>query len=153
MEKPKSKREHTELMLELILQLVKFCQAKEQYFANRHNLTTVELRCLQYFKTNHCASVKELSQGMELTSGRITHIITSLEKKKLVTREIDENDRRIINVCLTKKAIPFTQVINKSYVELHEKILENIPINKRKSIIKALEELVRAFIVWNENKK
>jgi DNA-binding MarR family transcriptional regulator len=76
-----------------------------------------------------------------------------LEKKKLVTREIDENDRRIINVCLTKKAIPFTQVINKSYVELHEKILENIPINKRKSIIKALEELVRAFIVWNENKK
>ena len=153
MANPKSNQEHTESLLELILQLVKFCQAKEQYFANRHNLTTVELRCLQHFKTSHCASVKELSQGMELTSGRITHIITSLEKKKLVTREIDENDRRGINVCLTKKAIPFTQVLNKNYIDLHEKILENIHIEERKSIIKALEELVRAFTVWNENKK
>jgi len=148
----KNNQAHTESLLELILQLVKFCQAKEQYFANRHNLTTVELRCLQYFKTKHCASVKELSQGLELSSGRITHIITSLEKKKLVTREIDKNDRRSINVCLTKQAIPFTQVLNKSYIELHEKILRNIPTEERKSIIKALEELVKAFIIWNKSK-
>jgi DNA-binding MarR family transcriptional regulator len=152
MTNPKSKRAHSESLLNLIIQLVKFCQEKEQYFANLYNLTTVELRSLQYFKTNPCTSVKELSIKMGLTPGRITHIITSLEKKKLITREIDETDRRSINVCLTSKAIPFAENLNKSYIELHEKILENIPIEKREPIINTLEELVKAFKTWNEKR-
>ena len=146
------KREHSESLLNLILQLVKFCQEKEQYFANLYNLTIVELRSLQYFKTYPCTSVKELAKKMELTPGRITHIITSLEKKKLITREIDETDRRSINVCLTSKAVPFTKNLNKSYIDLHEKILDNISVKKREPIIKALQELVKAFQVWNEKR-
>ncbi len=152
MRSAKKKRENSESLLHLILQLVKFCQEKEHYFANLYNLTTVELRSLQYFKSNPCTSVKELAKKMELTPGRITHVITSLEKKKLITRTIDESDRRSINVCLTSKAVPFTKNLNKRYLELHEKILDNIPVEKRESIINTLQELIKAFQIWNENR-
>ena len=140
-------------MLDLILQLVKICQFKEQYFASLYNLTTVELRCLQYFESHNSISVKELSKSMELTPGRITHILTSLEKKKLVTREINKDDRRGINVCLTKKAIPFVKNMKENYVKFHEKLLRNIPEEKREIIRTALQELINAFIILNKEMK
>ena len=140
-------------MLDLILQLVKICQFKEQYFASLYNLTTVELRCLQYFESHNSISVKELSKSMELTPGRITHILTSLEKKKLVTREINKDDRRGINVYLTKKAIPFTKNLKENYVKFHEKLLRNIPEEKREIIKTALKELLRAFEILNKEIK
>jgi DNA-binding MarR family transcriptional regulator len=90
---------------------------------------------------------------MELTPGRITHIITSLEKKKLITREINKDDRRGINVCLTNKAIPFVKNLKESYTKFHEKLLKNIPEEKRDIIKTALQELLRAFEILNKELK
>ena len=153
MTKPNTKTDQMAEMLDLILQLVKICQFKEQYFAGLYNLTTVELRCLQCFEFHNSVSVKELSKSMELTPGRITHILTSLEKKKLVTREINKDDRRGINVYLTKKAIPFTKNLKENYVKFHEKLLRNIPEEKREIIKTALKELLRAFEILNKEIK
>ncbi|MBL7129136.1 MAG: MarR family transcriptional regulator [Ignavibacteria bacterium] len=153
MTKPNTKTDQIAEMLDLILQLVKICQFKEQYFASLYNLTTVELRCLQYFESHNSISVKELSKSMELTPGRITHILTSLEKKKLITREINKDDRRGINVCLTKKAIPFVKNMKENNVKFHEKLLRNIPEEKREIIRTALQELINAFIILNKEMK
>lgn len=148
-----TKTDQMEEVLDLILHLVKICQYKEQYFAGLYNLTPVELRCLQCFESQNSVSVKELSKSMELTPGRITHIITSLEKKKLITREINKDDRRGINVCLTKKTIPFVQNLKESYIKFHEKLLKNIPEEKREIIKTALQELLRAFEILNKELK
>lgn len=150
---PNTRTDQMEKMLDLILQLVKICQYKEQYFAGLYNLTSVELRCLQCFESHNTVSVKELSKSMELTPGRITHIITSLEKKKLITREINKDDRRGINVCLTNKAIPFVKNLKESYIKFHEKLLKNIPEEKRDIIKTALQELLRAFAILNKELK
>jgi len=150
MAKPNTKTDQITEMLELILQLKKVCQFKEQYFASLYNLKTVELRCIQCFESYNSVSIKELSKSMELTPGRITHILTSLEKKKLITREINKDDRRGINVCLTNKAIPFVINLKKDYAKFHEKLLRNIPEEKREVIKTALQELLRAFEILNK---
>ena len=150
---PNTKTDHMAEMLDLILHLVKICQFKEQYFASLYNLTTVEMRCLQCFESNNSVSIKELAKSMELTPGRITHILTSLEKKKLITREIDKDDRRGINVNLTNKAIPFIKNLRENYVQFHENLLKNIPEEKRDIIKTALQELTKAFESLNEEIK
>lgn len=132
-------------MVDLVLQLVKVCQYKEQYFANQFNITTVELRCLQCFNSQNNISIKELTKCMGLTSSRITYILNSLEKKKLLTREISKSDRRGINVCLTNKAVPFVENLNQSYVKFHERLLRGIPEKKREIIKTALKELIGSF--------
>ena len=45
--------------------------------------------------------LRELSMKLQASSGRISTVLSSLEKKGWVTRDIDSKDRRIIRVNLT----------------------------------------------------
>lgn len=49
-------------------------------------------------------SVKELAEYLNVTSGAITQFINVLVEKKLVRREEDTNDRRLLSIKLTKLA-------------------------------------------------
>ena len=44
----------------------------------------------------------QLADAMHATSGRISTLLASMEKKGLVTRETDPDDRRVIRVSLTE---------------------------------------------------
>ncbi len=43
----------------------------------------------------------QLATALQASSGRISTVLSSLEKKGWITRDIDSNDRRIIRVSLT----------------------------------------------------
>ncbi len=138
-----------ELMANLTFELAKTCQEKEQLFASAFNLTTAEFRCLQFFRSRDSISVKEISNLMKLTPGRITHILTSLEVKKLIVREVHPNDRRGINVILTEKSRPFIKDLFDGYLELHSQILAKISPDKVDGVLYAMDELVAAVKSWN----
>lgn len=53
-------------------------------------------------KTNH-SCVSELQSMLNITKPAISQMYSSLEKKGYINREIDTNDRRKINVTLTKE--------------------------------------------------
>lgn len=137
-------------MAQLIFQLEKICQEKENYFANKFNLTSGEFRCLRLLKDNCYYSTKGIANQMDLTSGRITHIISSLEKKGYVTREIDTNDRRNIKVSLTDEALPFIQKLDKQYNKLHESIIATIEEQEREPMINSLDTMFSALTLWKE---
>lgn len=141
-----------EMMADLTFELSKACHEKEHYFASMYDLTTAEFRALRLFRHTDTISVKELCREMKLTPGRITHILTSLEEKDLITREVDRSDRRSINVILTSKSIPFIKKINEGHKKLHLEILSGIESDKRESIICAMNELVKAIQSWSESK-
>lgn len=139
-------------LADLTCRLARSCFDKETYFAELYKLTTAEFRCLRLFQHKNCISIKKLAELMDLTPGRITHILTSLEKKNYVRRQIDVEDRRGINVCLTKDALPFINEINEDHIKLHSEILEFAPEDKRDMIIDAMQELVNALQSWrNKN--
>lgn len=45
---------------------------------------------------------KEIAETLRVSSARIATILTKLSENKLITREIDEDDRRQIKIVLTK---------------------------------------------------
>lgn len=45
----------------------------------------------------------EISRFMKLSSGRTANILNSLEKKGLISRERNSQDKRQVSVCLTEK--------------------------------------------------
>lgn len=132
--------------------LARVCEVKEQYFTKLFNLTNAEFRCMRFLKDNCYLSVKELANVMSLTPGRITHIVTGLEKKNYVTREIDTNDRRNIKVRLTEQAIPFMINVTQKHIDLHEKVIMNIPEDTRDTVLNAIDELLRSLVVWSKGK-
>jgi len=143
---------HAELMASLTFELAKTCHEKEQYFASLFDLTTAEFRCLQFFRNRESMSVKEIANLMKLTPGRITHILTSLESKNFITREVAPEDRRGINVVLTDKSKPFIKKLFENYLSIHNEIVSKIESEKRDDVLCAMEELVKAIKTWYDHK-
>ena len=142
-----------EELARLTFLLARVCEEKELYFTKLFDLTNAEFRCMRFLKDNCYLSVKELANVMRLTPGRITHIITGLEKKNYVIREIDTNDRRNIRLCLTEDAIPFMVNVTQNHVALHEKVIRNIPEETRDSVLLAINELLNSLTVWSNSKE
>ena len=89
---------------ELICELTRNCNIKEDFFAASFNLSPTEVRLLKLFAFADSYSIKEIREKLNLTAGRITHILGSLEAKKILQRVPEENDKRNINVQLLPKA-------------------------------------------------
>ncbi len=142
-------KEQARLMADLTLQMEKFCRIKEIFFTSKFDLTPVEFRCLCIIKDNFEVSGKMLVNTMHLSPGRITHLVDSLEKKGLVIRKMDPNDRRSILVRLTDDALVFLGKIQDEYIQLHEEILEYMPKGKRVEIFNNLEYLFMALKDWS----
>lgn len=137
---------------ELICELNRNCTIKEEYFAASFNLSPTEVRFLKLFAVKSNYTIKELREILNLTSGRITHILTSLEEKKLVIRVRDDQDKRIILVKLMQKADPLISNLHHNYNELNNKILQNIKKEELDKILSSLEILVDVFSKWVRQK-
>jgi len=95
-----------EVLAEMLCELTRMCGIKEDYFARSFNLSPTEVRLLKLFTFSETFTVKELREKLKISPGRITHIISSLEEKKLIRRVRDVNDRRSILIQLMPSATP-----------------------------------------------
>lgn len=139
-----------EEMATITCELAKTCTAKENYFASIFNLTPAEFKCLRLFTNEKVLSIKEITYHLEITPGRITHILTSLEAKKFIIRKIDSTDKRNVLVYLTQKSEPFLKNLNANHIKLHEDILEKIEPEKREVVISAMKEVITALNLWSK---
>jgi DNA-binding MarR family transcriptional regulator len=58
------------------------------------------MKTLRHEGTKHIAEIGDM---LQIPKPQMTHLIDRLEKLGIVTRRADVNDRRIINIALTKK--------------------------------------------------
>lgn len=132
-------------MAELTFELVKEYTNMELDFAGQNDLTPAEFKLLCYFRNTESVSIKDLVKEMKLTPGRITHIITSLEEKKLITRNINPADRRGINVFLTGKSLPLIKDLNDKCIDLQQCVLEKYKPDEARNAICLIKDLVKSM--------
>jgi len=144
--------DNIEPVAELICELTRNCNIKEEYFATSFNLSPTEVRFLKLFAVTPTYSIKELRDRLKLTPGRITHILTSLEDKKLISRTLDPKDKRVIIVNLMPKAAPLISNLQQNYLELHNRILQSVKEEEMEKILSSLEILVDVFKKWVNQK-
>ena len=88
----------------------------------------------------------ELADSTMLTSGAMTNRIDRLEKKKLVRRVKDKNDRRRVLVQLTKKGLRLIEKASKARFEVAMDALKSLSVRQRNS----LSNLLRLVITGQE---
>jgi DNA-binding MarR family transcriptional regulator len=152
MEKLTSKAQ-ARTMAELTCQLSRACNKKETSFAALFQLTPTELRCLRMFSKKSTVSIKEMIEELEISAGRVTHILTSLEKKQYIVRRVDTNDKRNHIVDLTPESRKFISSLTKKHVELHQNILDNISDDKKDIVTQVMVELIDALESWSKINK
>ena len=117
-------------------------------FVNSLNITASEYTCLVQFFDSNIMGVKDLAEKINITSGGVTRILTSLENKKIIDRRIAPDDRRNINVHLTKKGLSMVSRIRQASYDLHAEILSHIRSDHQQPVLSAIEQLIKAIDNW-----
>jgi DNA-binding MarR family transcriptional regulator len=77
--------------------------------------------------------------GMEPRS--LTRMIKSLEKKGWIEKRIDKNDKRMVNIYLTKTGITMRNRTRNSVIKFNKTIQEKINESELKTCFKVLNEI------------
>ncbi|PJZ25812.1 transcriptional regulator [Leptospira hartskeerlii] len=73
-----------------------------QTIADRLGLHITDHKCVDFLFTQGPQTAGEISKSMGLSTGAVTSLIDRLEKKGLVERKNDPNDRRKVRIFLTQ---------------------------------------------------
>lgn len=106
-----------------------------------YNLTPGQYGVLNYLWENSTASPKELAQTLMESNSAISSLLDRLQKQGLVRRDIDPNDRRSIQVCLTPKGEELKKGVLNTVNELNALSMERVDPDKREVLMECLRQL------------
>ena len=138
---------------ELTCKLARSCNRKETSFAALFQLTPTELRCLRMFSKKSTVSIKEMINELEISAGRVTHTLTSLESKNYITRRADKSDKRNHLVDLTPESRKFINQLTKKHIELHQNIINDLSDENQEIVYHVMSELISALDEWSKKNK
>jgi DNA-binding MarR family transcriptional regulator len=106
-----------------LLRLTRRCRGIDKYVASRAQLTIDELHCLSVLFSDHPASVKRLSELINVSTTRASKILKDLEQRGLLSRSPDAEDRRKEQVLLTDVGSTTVKRIISFYTEIGSELL------------------------------
>ncbi len=141
-----------EEIADLLCELTRLCNIKEEHLASTFNLSPGEFRLLKCFVSKESYTTKELCYLLNLTPGRITHLVSSLEKKNLIKRYVTPIDRRNIIISLSSASRNFINSIYADHVNFHNNVLIKVTEKKKREILSSLKMLVDSLQKWINEK-
>ncbi|WP_226036495.1 MarR family winged helix-turn-helix transcriptional regulator [Aquibacillus saliphilus] len=107
---------------------------KGREILNNYPITPPQFIALQWLLEDGDLTIGELSNKINLAFSTTTDLIDRMEKRELVERIRDLNDRRVVRIHLLEKGTSIiNEVIEKRQDYLGE-VLENVPVEKVDSL-------------------
>jgi DNA-binding MarR family transcriptional regulator len=86
-------------------------------------------------------SCKEIGKRMLSRDPDITRMMDRLEKRGLLVRGRDREDRRIVTHCLTPQGLDLVNQLDEPIERAHQKALGHVAPEKLRALIEVLEEI------------
>ncbi|HOJ38090.1 MAG TPA: MarR family transcriptional regulator [Ignavibacteriales bacterium] len=116
----------------------------ESDFTAKYNLTPSEFHFLTHLHIIKNVNIKSIAQAMNISYGRISHILNALENKGFVKRDFNKKDKRNIVISLTNKAKDMIEKAHAQYMDMHGEILKNFDAKKSETLVNTLEEYLNS---------
>lgn len=149
----KESKERAMSLAELTCKLARACNRKEHSFAALFGLTPMELKCLRMFAGNSSISISDIIKELEITAGRVTHILTSLEKKKHITRRVNNKDKRNYFVDITQDSKKFINQLTLKHTSIHQDILSDIKDNEQDLLFDVMTRIIVSLDNWTDTNR
>lgn len=137
------KSEYEDSILQSLRRITRAIDLHSRRLASQFGLTGPQLVCLRVLENRGPLAANGLARAVSLSQGTITGIIDRLFNRGLVTRDRSQNDRRSINIGITKKGL---EMINQAPSPLQESFaqkLRTLPRENQLVIHTILEQIVR----------
>jgi DNA-binding MarR family transcriptional regulator len=107
------------------------------------DLTTAQIKLLTCFSDNAQHTMSELSKKLSVSLPTITAMVNRLEHAKMVRRERDSADRRVVKVSLTRAGHrDLTRLVSIREKEM-ERILMNLTDDEMRNFLVSIETVSR----------
>ena len=121
---------------------------RQYQFRNRNEIccygvTVSQCYLLDALATRGPLSMQELASHLCLKISTVTRLVDGLVKKKLVRRQKDSEDRRVVRAELTEAGQKTQEKITDDLLATQEQILLSMPENVREEVVRAICTLVK----------
>ncbi len=128
--------------LQAFRRIIRAIDLHSHKLATQHRITGPQLGCLQAIKNHGPITSARLAQQIFLSPSTIVGIIDRLEEKKLVERNRDRKDRRLIHICITNAGEELVAKAPSLLQDTLIRALAELPETEQISITLTLEKLV-----------
>jgi DNA-binding MarR family transcriptional regulator len=132
--------EHLMLMAENIAIFRRFASSTELF----KNLTPQELHAITLLGKMGSPRMSELAGRGHVTPGTMSVMINKLVKKGYVKRKRDEEDRRVVRVCLTPSGKRIDRLHHNLHKEMTENLLALLTKSEQHQVAKIVQKIARA---------
>lgn len=118
-----------------------------QKHAKKYGINHIQLSII-LLASNSVVNVSTLAATLDITKSAVSQAITSLLVKRLVTRQVDLDDKKIYYIKPTKKALDIKDDIYKCNEEKYQQLLEEMTIEEiiqMDSLIKKFNSILNKF--------
>ena len=130
-----------------------FKQYLNKIFHNRgFNLTPEQYLVIDTLWDEGVLSQQQIADIIIKDKNSVTKLIDALEKKGLVQRRTDEQDRRLNKIHLTEEALNIKDVITKIAIESTNTIFRNIPREDLDKFVSVLNKMSQNIYTLNNDK-
>lgn len=123
------------------------------FYINKHIKNETEILPSQYYMLMFLyhemgTNQSDIAKACLMDRSGVSRAFKDFEEKGLITREIDENNKRAYKIALTQKGIETAQFLERKELEWDEMICEELDIS-RDELFKTLSELSLKSLYFN----
>lgn len=119
---------------------------EEQWLKERGvKLSMTEVHVLEAIQNTELPTMTNVSTRLRVTIGTLTTSISTLVKKGFVVRKRGEDDKRIVNLELTKTALDVLKIHEDFHNQMINNVFKDLNIEEDEVLIKSLERVSEYF--------
>lgn len=145
---PKSLSGETPLEARLFVSILKsadsLAQEAEQLIKS-HDLTATQYNVLRILRGAEPEGLlcRGISERMISRDPDMTRLLDRMEKRDLITRERQKDDRRVIKTRITAAGLALLKKLDQPVRELHKRQFSHMSGPRMKALVESLEELIQ----------
>jgi DNA-binding MarR family transcriptional regulator len=131
----------TRVFVALLIAAERLTQQAEQLMKD-HGLTGTQYNVLRILRGAGPSGLpcKGISDRMISHDPDMTRLLDRMEKRGMITRERQTDDRRVVKTCITPEGLDILRKLDAPVQELHRSQFRNIATPRLKTLATALEE-------------
>lgn len=106
------------------------------------NISMVQLHGLIYIYENKNCSLKDLAKKFSITLPSANDLINKLNQLKLINRKEDKQDRRLINLSITKKGEKLIKSILEKNNQCFSSLINKLNMEEKKQLLKIFKKIL-----------
>ncbi|MCL5438757.1 MAG: MarR family transcriptional regulator [Patescibacteria group bacterium] len=132
-------------LIEVVFKISRLARGSMNFNSTSSHLTFLQLQTLSFLKKKGRSQMGEIADEFSITMPTATTLLDKLADMKLVSREEDLRDRRMVIISLTPFGIKLFREAMKTRDEKIEKMLTYINSSDKKQLLRIMKHLVKVL--------